>query len=93
MYLYKDNNDHEFHQVGQFFTHFHEDMDKISEALFNAGYYICRTIHGDMIIMRRGNYDEEEVFELDSDFDNFDDDDEDGGTTGGDNLRHFPKEY
>ena len=85
MYIQKHNNDNEYHQVGIFWTHFQDDMDRISEALFNAGYYICRTIHGDMVIMCKGDYDEEDLDELDDDLD----DDEDGGS----NITHFPREY
>ena len=87
MYDYSSKNNNEYHQVGQFWTHFHRDMDIISEALFAAGYKICRTTRGDMIIMRKGDYDEEEIFELNED--EIDDEDEDGD--GG--ITHFPKEY
>lgn len=57
----------EFHQVGQFYTHFHADMDKISEALFDAGYAICRTLDGDMIIMSEGNYTDDDDEDDDED--------------------------
>ena len=80
-----DNENIDYHQVGMFWTHFLEDLERISEALHNAGYIICSTMHGDMIIMRQDDYDDDEDWELNHD------DDDDGSDYG--NIRPFPGKY
>lgn len=81
--MYKEQGQ-EFHQVGMFYGHFREDVLSIIEALNNAGYDVCRTLGGDMIIMQKGEYTVDNLIEINDD----DDDDDDY-----DNIRHFPREY
>ena len=77
------NNDNIYRKVGEFWTHFQFDMDKITAALTEAGYGVCKTLQGDMIIMAPGDYSEEDFEEFTED----DDDDDDGDTF------NFKKEY
>ena len=72
-----------FHQVGKFFTHFGEDLQNIIEALNDAGYKVCETLDGDMIIMASGVYDDDEVNKLiNGELDDDDEDDDDFGNGG-----------
>ena len=72
------DEDKVFHQVGKFFTHFPGDLENIIEILNDNGYGVCETMDGDMIIMKAGEYNEDELPpELrcdDDDDDDFDDD-------------------
>lgn len=56
-----------FHKVGEFWTYFPDDLEDMIMALSEYGYSICKTLDGDMIVMKPDEYDEED----------FDDDDDD----------------
>lgn len=85
------DNDNTFHQVGVFFAHFKHDLDKIIDALEGAGYYVCKTLHGDMAIMAPGEYDIEDLIDL-SECDEEDDEDDDNYGGGG-NITPFHRDY
>lgn len=80
----REEPEREYHQVGVFYAHFRHDLIKITEALTSSGYGVCKTPSGDMIIMKREDYNSEEIYELEHD-----DDDNDFL----DNIRNFPREY
>lgn len=81
-----DNEDNIYHKVGEFWTHFQEDMDAITDALIEAGYGVCKTINGDMIIMSKGNYDEADIARFNGEDDDDDNDDDRW-------MIRFPREY
>jgi hypothetical protein len=56
-----NNEDNIYHKVGQFWTHFQEDMDAIT---------------GDMIIMSKGSYDEADIARFNGDDDDDDNGDD-----------------
>ena len=76
----ENDNEEVYHQVGEYWTHFQEDMDNITRILTDSGYRVCKTMTGNMIIMSSGDYD-------DDIFDDDDDDDDNG------NIFRFPREY
>lgn len=70
--IHKDGD--EFHLIGKFYGYFRQDVLNIIDILKSAGYDICRTPNGDMIIMKKGEYGVDEIIELneDEDDDDFD---------------------
>ena len=61
-----------FHKVGEFFTHFPDDLENIIDLLEAGGYSVCETITGDQVIMKPETYTELENIEF---MDDNDDDD------------------
>ena len=80
-----DEEDKIYHQVGQFFVHFPSDLTNIIDLLNENGYGVCETLNGDMIIMKSGEYDDDEIARemgCEDDDDGFDDDDYGDMTSG-----------
>lgn len=67
-----ENKGRRFHKVGEFWTYFPDDLEDMIMALSEYGYSICKTLDGDMIVMKPDEYDED--FGDDEDDDNWDDD-------------------
>lgn len=61
------NEENRWHKVGEFWVHFPDDLQEISQILIDNGYGICESLDGDIIIMKPDSYDEED----------FDDDEDD----------------
>lgn len=87
--MYYDNNETGYHKIGEFYTHLLSDLEGVVDALRAGGYEVCRTLDGDMLIMKPGDYDDEFMHE----FLHGDDDDDDDTPPPFGNIRHFPKEY
>lgn len=66
------NKGRKFYKVGEFWTHFPDDLEDMIMALSEYGYSICETLDGDMIVMKPDEYNED--FGDDEDDDNWDDD-------------------
>ena len=70
-----ENKGRRFHKVGEFWTHFPDDLEDMIMALSEYGYSVCETLDGDMIIMKPDEYDEfPKEFEDNEDDDNWDGD-------------------
>ena len=65
-----------YHKIGEFWTHFPDDLEDLIEILNNAGYSVCETMSGDMAIMKEDTY-----TEIDEDMFNNDNDEDDDGWT------------
>lgn len=72
-----------FHKVGEFFTHFPDDLENIIDLLEAGGYSVCETITGDQVIMKPETYTELENIEFMDDNDDDDDCYPDGYRTSG----------
>ncbi len=84
--MYYENEETGYHQIGQFYTHLLSDLEGVIDALRAGGYEVCRTLSGDMIIMKPGDFDDDFMCELLND-------DDDDDMPGGGNITNFPKEY
>lgn len=47
-----------YHKIGEFWVHFPDDLEEITDLLQSNGYIICETMDGDMVIMKPDGYPE-----------------------------------
>ena len=50
-----------FHKIGEFWTHFPDDLEDIIDLLEAGGYSVCETLQGDQIIMKADTYSEIDI--------------------------------
>lgn len=62
-----------FHKVGEFWTHFQDDLEDIIDLLETGGYSVCETLQGDQIIMKADTYPEIDIECIDDDDDDYPD--------------------
>ena len=92
MYDYEHKDGQDYHQVGVIYAHFYGDLMNMIDALKEKGYSVCHRLDGDVLIMKQGGFDNEEIDEIEDDLTTDDDDGRDD-TDGNNGIIHFPKEY
>lgn len=93
-----NNKKNDYHQVGHFCTPFLEEYERISSILQQFGYGVCRTVNGDAMIMRPGDFSEDQYRRMVEEDDCIeivgqDEADDDGDNPYNSNVTHFPREY